>query len=471
MFALRSLFRKPIPSGYTKKKLVVLGCGWGGFHVAKYVDKSLYDVRVISPTNHFLFTPLLPSTAVGTLEFRCIQEPVRTIDGLAGYYQAKARAIDFEKRIIVCEDQFHKEEVDIPYDILVIATGAKTNTFNTPGVDEREGKDVFFLKHLHHARAIRNRIVELFEHAAVPGISENERRALLSFVVVGGGPTSIEFTGELYDFLKDDVSRWFPDLKDLVTVTIVEASSHILGSFDQSLSGYVTNTLRKRNISIRLNTAVVSIEDAEVLSTPNSSSNFKASRVVLSDKTNLPFGMLVWSAGIKQIKLIERLNFLKGKTGRILVDNYLRVLPRNENDKTDFVNRIYAIGDCAVNTEVPLTPLAKVAQQQGKYLANRFNSIDPNDLTNGVLVPKKNKEFVFFNAGSMAQIGSWKAVIDMSHLGTDNVHAKGPVVKGISAFLTWRSAYLGMQVSWANKLLIPMHWLKTLLFGRDISRF
>ena len=114
-----------------KPRVLILGSGWGGFTLARKLDKELYDVRVISPANHFLFTPLLPSTAVGTLEFRAIQEPVRTIEGLGHYYQAKARDIDSTKQIVTCEDLYKGVRFDVEYDYLVVAAGMKSHTFNT----------------------------------------------------------------------------------------------------------------------------------------------------------------------------------------------------------------------------------------------------------------------------------------------------------------------------------------------------
>ena len=197
-----------LSSAPRRPRVLILGTGWGGNKMARSLDKSLFDVRVISPANHFLFTPFLPSTAVGTLEFRCIQEPIRTVSGLGEYYQAKARAIDFEKKTVECEDVFKGSSFSVAYDYLVIAAGCKSNTFGIPGVAEREGKQVFFLKHLHHARQIRNRVLECFERACNPTVDDDERRRLLSFVVVGGGPTSCEFTTELSDFLTNDVQRW-----------------------------------------------------------------------------------------------------------------------------------------------------------------------------------------------------------------------------------------------------------------------
>ena len=241
-----------------RPRVVILGSGWGGNRLARMLDKKSFDVNVVSPANHFLFTPLLPQTTVGSLEFRTIQgkstphtphirhtsidsirniqEPVRTIDGLGAYYQAKARKVDLENRIVKCEDIFTKDPFELSWDVLVLATGSKTNTFGTPGVMENEGKDVFFLKHLYHARQIRNRVLECFERAAIPNLPESERERLLSFVVVGGGPTSCEFVAELHDFVAHDVSKWYPDLT--AKITLVEAGPRILGSFDQKLVEY-----------------------------------------------------------------------------------------------------------------------------------------------------------------------------------------------------------------------------------------
>ncbi len=198
---------------------------------------------MISPINHFVFTPLLPQTAVGTLEFRAIQEPVRTLAGL-NYTQAKALNIDFAKKVIQCKASYTTEglpedsestltrQFEVSYDKLVIAVGTKTNTFNIPGIEEREGKNVFFFKQLLHARQVRNKIIDCFERASLPGTSEEERRILLNFVVVGGGPTSIELAAELHDFVQQDIKRWYADLLPFTKVTVIEATNHILGAFD-----------------------------------------------------------------------------------------------------------------------------------------------------------------------------------------------------------------------------------------------
>ena len=130
----------------SKPRLVVVGAGWGGFRCARDVDKTKYDVTVVSPRNHFLFTPLLPSTTVGTLEFRCVQEPVRTIKDVQ-YVQATAKDIDFNKKEVLCRDLYEhtiddikqpRNEFKIKYDHLVLAMGTKSNTFNVPGIESTE---------------------------------------------------------------------------------------------------------------------------------------------------------------------------------------------------------------------------------------------------------------------------------------------------------------------------------------------
>jgi len=259
-----------------KSHLVVVGAGWGGFRLARDANKEKYDVTVLSPRNHFLFTPLLPSTSVGTLEFRCVQEPVRTIKGVK-YVQAFATDIDFKNKEISCIDLYEHYEDDIKlpknefklnYDKLVLAVGTKSNTFGVPGIASTEEDvwsehnptgtnrhNVFFLKQLEHARALRNRIIECFERAS-SNCSETEKQRLLTFLIVGGGPTSIEFTSELHDFLTNDVSRWYPELANKSSVILVEAGKHLLGTFDESLSSYVEKLFEKRRVKFLTNAAV-----------------------------------------------------------------------------------------------------------------------------------------------------------------------------------------------------------------------
>jgi len=481
-----------------KPRVVILGTGWGGHTLARRLDKQKFDVRIISPANHFLFTPLLPSTAVGTLEFRAIQEPVRTIDGLGEYYQAKARGLDTERKVVKCEDIFRKHKFEVQYDYLMVAAGNKTHTFDIPGVDEQEGEAVLFLKHLYHARLIRNRILECFERASSNNVTQEERSRLLSFVAVGGGATSCEFTTELYDFIHDDVAKWYPDLKDDISLTLLEAGPGLLGSFDQSLADYYLKGLRKRGVDVRLNRAVTGVEVKHFPPSPNADgAEAKEGRAytvaTFEDGSELPFGMMVWSAGLAPVKFVEDSGLPIAK-GRITVDDYLRV--------PDQKGRIFAFGDCSIigghEGRNGLPPTASVAEQQAYYLSDVFNEyyykFDPcheknDDVTpplpgpvvpallpiggfpfeqiNGYLTSPSPK-FKYMNRGAMASMGLGGGVADLT---SSDMPVPKVAMSGIAAFLSWRSAYLTKQLSYTNMILIPMYWFKQMVFGRDISRF
>eukprot|EP01100_Stratorugosa_tubuloviscum_P004151 TRINITY_DN202_c0_g2_i2.p1 TRINITY_DN202_c0_g2~~TRINITY_DN202_c0_g2_i2.p1 ORF type:complete len:439 (+),score=183.58 TRINITY_DN202_c0_g2_i2:162-1478(+) len=407
-----------------KKKLVVLGCGWAGFRVAKEVNKKDYEVTVVSPRNHFLFTPLLPSTTVGTLEFRCIIEPVRNIKGIT-FFQASAKKLNYEESVIECESVFGQEDrFKLNYDELVIAVGAHNQTFGIPGVLE----NAFFLKELEHARNIRMRILYLLEKASEPTTTDEEKAKMLHFIVVGAGPTGTEFVGELVDFLNEDVKKTFPSAHPFIKVTLVEASKKVLGSFDDTLSKYAFSQLQKNNVNLETSARVKCLRPNEL---------------ELADGRILNFGLCVWSTGVAPRPFVQSIDLKKTESaGRLIVDEYLKVLN---------TNNIYAIGDCGT-TQQNLPATAQVAHQQAKYLGKLLNDKAKN---------KKLAPFFYNNRGMLAYLGGYKAVTDL------------PQAKwtGLSSWIFWRSAYLTNLVSISNKVLVPMHWFKSFVFGRDTSRF
>eukprot|EP01038_Epipyxis_sp_PR26KG_P006913 gene6913-9466_t len=444
----------------TKEKpvIVVIGTGWAGYRVALELDKSKYVVQVVSPINHFLFTPLLPSTAVGTLEFRAIQEPVRTIPNIS-YFQAFANKIDFENQTIMCTNAHPNQsnkEITLKYDILVLAPGCEVNTFNVKGVVDNPDH-VFFLKKLSDSRNIRNRLIDCFERASSPGVDPQEMERLLTFVVVGGGPTNVEFAAELYDFIKTDVSRWYPDIFHLAKIKIIEASGHILGSFKSNLVNYVEKLYASRRVEIITETTVKEVQGKVA---------------ILSSGSEIPFGLMVWSTGIKQIPMIQNIpntDIAKLPNGRLALDPFLRLLKDSKNNKPVGKGDVFALGDCAADQIKPLPQLAQVASQQGMYLAKTLNSSSLSEINEG-----KANPFKYQHLGSMASVGEWKGVYDSSNIdpaaNNDN-SMRPPAVQGFLAFILWRAAYWTKQVSLSNKMLILMFWFKSTVFGRDISRF
>lgn len=245
----------------SKPSVVVLGTGWASFALSRIIDKNLWDVHIVSPRNHMVFTPLLASTAVGTLEFRGIAEPVRSSIGGndVHLHLGKARGIDPVAKTVrvvmrgdgddspaVVKGQIGVSTFDLPYDALVVGVGARNLTFGIPGVSEH----VHFMKELSDARGVRKAILERLEAAANPVLPEAERRRLAHFVVVGGGPTGVEFSAELHDFIEQDVSRHYPEVYPLAKITLIEGRT-ILGSFSDDLRAYTLKRFKNFHIDIR----------------------------------------------------------------------------------------------------------------------------------------------------------------------------------------------------------------------------
>ncbi|KAL7311986.1 hypothetical protein PS15m_007797 [Mucor circinelloides] len=431
--------------GKSQGRVVILGSGWAGFRLIRDLDKKNYDVSVVSPRNHFVFTPLLASTSVGTLEFRCITEPVRTYSKETNFYQAFCDKIDVEKQVIHCTsnidaDPDKKEEFTLDYDKLVIAVGAYTKTFGIPGVKEY----ACFLKEVNDARKIRQRLIDCFEYASQPGISDKEKEDRLHFVVVGGGPTGVEFSAELYDFISDDLSRLYPDLMKKTRMTLYDVAPTILGAFDSHLSDYASKKFSRKGIQIKTQRIVDRVEK---------------DHLVIKDEGKVPYGVLVWSTGLTQNPLVESFtSAAKDKSGqRILTDGQLRVIEKES--KAPYPN-IYALGDCATILDNDLPATAQVASQKAGFLTKNLNAIAKK----GYELPD-GKEFKYKNNGIMAYIGSYEALVDMS------AWHNWAKMSGHLSWLLWRSAYISKSVSIRNKMLIAYHWFLTFTLGRDISRF
>ncbi|KAG8175324.1 hypothetical protein JTE90_002869 [Oedothorax gibbosus] len=411
-----------------KKRVVVLGSGWSSYSVLENINRRLYDVKVIAPRNHFLFTPLLCSTAVGTLEFRSIIEPVRNIgfDDPRDFIFAHAENLDLSNQRITCRSVFDQSEpFSISFDKLVIGVGCLTNTFGVKGVE----KYASFLKEIPDAQRIRRAILSNCERALSPQLSSEENQRLLHTVIVGGGPTGVEFGAELYDFKVKDVRRLYESSEELFRVTLIEAAN-ILGSFDEKLRTYAEKKLRERKNFTLLKTSVVEV---------------KEDCVILKDGTILPCGLVVWSTGLSPRVFTQNLSVPKNEKGQILTDVFLRAIG-------DPSGNIYAIGDCADIDQCPLPCTAQVAERQGRYLAQTLN-----DLEKGT----EPKPFSFQSSGMLAYIGDYKALTDLPDF----------KIQGFTSWFLWRSAYLTRLGSWRLRMQVPIDWLKTLLFGRDTSSF
>jgi NADH:ubiquinone reductase (non-electrogenic) len=360
---------------------------------------------------------------VGTLEFRSILEPLRRQESVT-FRLLEANGLDRARRVVSGVSPLDGRPAEIEYDDLLIAVGAVPGTFGVPGVADH----AVFLKEMRDARVIRRRLLDCLEMASAPGLSPEERARLLTFVVVGGGPTGVEFAAELHDFLIADLADVFPAEVPHVRIVLLEALPKLLSAFDQSLSEYTARHFRRTRIEVCTGARVV---------------NVAADRLLLQDGAEISFGLLVWATGNAPTEFVRGLNLPKDGAGRLLVGPDLKV--RGEDS-------IYALGDCSLIESAPLPATAQVAEQQGRYLAKAFLS-----RAKGNPVPP----FVYKPMGMLAYVGGNRAVADLPNL----------KARGFVTFIFWRSVYLSKLVSFRNRILVLIDWLKSHLLGRDLSRF
>ncbi|CAO3635939.1 unnamed protein product [Cunninghamella blakesleeana] len=419
-------YMQTITKNNNKERVLILGSGWAGFRLMRDLNKEKYDITVVSPRNHFVFTPLLPGTTVGSLEFRCVTEPIRSYSHLINYHQAVCDNIDFENKVIHCTNQIDDKKgpsFTLDYDTLIISVGAYSNTFGIPGVKQH----ACFLKDVNDAQKIRKKLMECFENASRKSTTDSQKKHHLHFAIIGGGPTGIEFAGELYDFISDDMSRLYPQLMPFVQITLYDVAPQILSSFDSQLSSYAHKQFDRKGINIKTKRYV-----KEVLE----------NKLIIKDEGEVKFGLLVWATGNSPVTMVSKLNVSKDdQNQRILTNSYLQVIDENKNAYSN----VYAVGDCSVieNNNLPAT--AQVATQKAIYLSQVLNQKK--------MIGKSTPDiFKFKNRGMMVNLGTSEALLDMSP-----VH-KNAKNSGRLAWLLWKSAYFSMSMSIRNKLLIPYYW-------------
>ena len=404
--------------------IVVLGSGFAGYSFLSNFPRRLAELTLISPRNYFLFTPLLPSAVSGTVEFRSILEPTRRRLRHVRILDAFAESVNLKEKRIACRGAVGMEPFTLDYDLLVIAVGARVADYGVPGVAEHTHP----LTSVEDGRAIRRGILEQLALAEVPGISEDEVRRRLTFVICGAGPTGVEVAAEIQELLQHELRRSYPRLTPLARIILIEAQERILTSFAEALSDYAKKTFRRDGISVRTGAVVASVEKGVVR---------------LANGEAIPYGFIVWAAGNAPTDLTTSLGFEMSAGGRIKVGTDLLVpgLPH-----------VYALGDCAAAGDPPMPATAQIAQQQGKYLAKAI----ANRLKGKLVRPFRRRDF-----GMLAYLGAGKALADL------------PQAKwaGWTAWLFWRSVYITKLVSFSNKVKVLFDWMKVRMFGRDLSRF
>uniref|UniRef100_A0A383VNM9 NADH:ubiquinone reductase (non-electrogenic) n=1 Tax=Tetradesmus obliquus TaxID=3088 RepID=A0A383VNM9_TETOB len=515
----------PLDTG--RQRLVVLGTGWAAARLLRDIDPRLYDITVVSPRNHMVFTPLLASTTVGTLEARSVALHITSIQKALQqpqnqYVQAEATAI-FPDRQLIEARSVDGVKFYIGYNKLAICTGSSGSTFGIPGVEQH----AHFLRDVRHAEAIRSQLIENIALAGVPGRPVDDYNRLLHVVIVGGGPTGVEVAGELSNLINRDLKHVYPDRAKAMRVTVVEAKE-LLGTFDGSLREYAARKLVAQGVKLRKGVV----------------KHVEPGCLTLTDGTVIPFGLCIWSTGVGPTPFTLSLPFAKTKVGRIAVDGYMRVLapplqqgqaghvrgegeavgvtgqvtPLTKEHSTEVsdlfdpakasgaaaaaaaqspsssssstttttianlrpVPHIYALGDCCATTDSPLPPLAQVAEQQGKYLASVLNAearnLNPTQGEGGGAQGSGSggelQPFKYRHLGSMATVGGTSAILQLGGANSFKIGAqRGLSIAGFLSWVAWRSAYLTRLGTIRARMQVAFDWTITLLFGRDLSRW
>jgi len=392
--------------------VVIVGAGFGGLETAFGLAGAPVRITLIDRRNHHLFQPLLYQVATASLATSEIAWPVRHLlrdrKDVTTLF-ANVSGIDAAGRRVLLEDGDA-----LPYDTLVLATGARHAYF---GHDEWE-PFAPGLKTLEDATTLRRRILVAFERAERE--TDPERRAaLLTFVIIGAGPTGVEMAGTIADLARDTLPSDFRNIDtSKARVVLIEAGPRVLAGFPDDLSAYAQRSLEQIGVEVMLEQPVTECT---------------ADGVVYGGK-KLEAKTIIWAAGVRASRAAEWLDVPADRAHRVQVEPDLTVPGHPE---------IFAIGDTVTIADPdgkPVPGIAPAAKQQGRYVAA---------LIKARLEGRSSPPFVYKHAGSLAQIGKKKAVIDFGHI----------KLRGTLAWWIWGIAHIYFLIGLRNRLSVALSWL------------
>lgn len=401
------------------RRVVIIGAGFGGLFAAKALADAPVQVTVIDRTNHHLFQPLLYQVAMAGLSPAEIAMPIRAI--LSGQENARVllgEVCDFD---LAARQVLLSDGARVPYDDLIVASGARTSYF---GHDEWERYAVG-LKDLDDAVEIRRRVLVAFE-AAEREPDAARRRALMTFVVVGGGATGVELAGAVAELSRFVLGRDFRAINPEDTrVLLIEAGPRVLAGFSEDLSAYAARTLTRMGVEVRCATRVLRVDPSGVtVSGPGGQEE------VLATTTPL------WAAGVAATPLVGRLNVPLDRGGRVLAQADLAIPGHPEvfviGDATTFLHQPGAEGK-------PLPGVSPVAMQMGRHVAANLE----RDRLGQARLP-----FVYVDKGSMATIGRNAAVTQIKRL-----H-----LTGFTAWMAWLVVHIFYLIGFRNRVVTLINW-------------
>jgi NADH dehydrogenase len=397
--------------------IVIIGAGFAGLETARGLANKPVRITLIDKNNHHLFQPLLYQVAIAGLLPSQIAQPVRTIfrgEKNLTFQMGEVSAIDFDAKYVKLNGSV------IAYDYLVLAVGGRTNFFGFDAIE----KSGFQLKDLDTAVKTRNQLLSMFEQASHEADAE-KRKAMLTFVIVGGGPTGVETAGALAELITHVMKKDYPslNLKD-ARVILLEAGANLINSYPDELRRATVKLLKKKNVDIRLNSKLES---------------YNGVQVELADGTQIETQTLIWTAGVKATEIVDGLKVDKANGGRIRIEPTLQLPGHPE---------AFIIGDAAFLLDEkgqPLPMISTVAIQQGVFTAKSILK-----LMNG----KPLTHFHYKDPGLLATIGRNAAVAKIF----------GISFSGFIAWVIWVFLHIYRIIGFRNRIIVMFNWAWDYLF-------
>jgi NADH dehydrogenase len=393
-------------------RVVIVGAGFGGLTLARALRRAPVDVILLDRNNYHLFTPLLYQVASALLSPGDIAQPVRKLVRPVRNCQFRlgtVTAVDLDGRRV------RTDRGDLVYDYLVIAAGSVNNYFGNRSLELRS----LNLKELPEALGLRNAVLERLEQARWEASAER-RKALLTFAVVGGGPTGVEFAGALSELLRLVLRKDFRgfDISE-ARVVLLEGSDRLLGAFHPSLSEAALRSLRHKQVEVWLNALVREVRPGEV---------------ELTDGRRLEAGSIVWTAGVRGSEVGRMLGVEPDRQGRVAVEPTLQLPGRPE---------VFVIGDLARLDDLPM--LSPVAMQEAKHAARVITAM---------IGGRTPEPFLYKDPGTMATIGRNSAVAQLGRLR----------FTGFPGWVFWLFVHLLKMVTFRARLVTLLNWAYEYVF-------
>lgn len=416
----------PSPTQQARPHVVIVGGGFGGLTACRSLKRQPVRVTLVDRVNYHLFQPLLYQVAMAGLSPADIAIPIRSVlknQSHSSVLMAEAVGVDFQARRLKLHDG-----VELDYDFLVVAAGAATNFF---GHRESWGAHALGMKSLEDALEMRRRVLLAFEAAERESDPEAKRR-LLSFVVIGGGPTGVEVAGALSELSRFVIADDFRNIRPSDTrVILVEAGPRLLsGGFDETLSRQAQSQLEELGVEVRLGARVEDITEG-LVHLPNET---------------LPASTVLWTAGVQGRRLARALDSELDRNTRVVVQQDCSLPGHPE---------VFAIGDIAAfippDTDQPLPGIAPVAMQQGRYVARTI--LDR-------IAGRESKPFHYTDKGIMATIGRSRAV----------AQSGGVKLSGFIAWLMWLVVHIWFLINFRNRVMVLLGWFYNYVLYRRGAR-